>query len=507
RRQVLGPGIADRRGPGKGGPPAVASARRGRRRRAGAPARRRRLVRRARRQMDRQLIAGWRGLGGPAGDLGSRRPAAAHPFRRARILRRRHDRSPDHLARQSRPRAGDLTAVGHALQELREASAVDRRRARGGRRADRHGDALGRAVADHHAARARRARAAALDRDLQPRYPGRPRPPGRRGARSGPSGAARADRPGEGAAHRCPAGRSRRLRPLPPGAVPLEQAHPEGLRQAVEYFQQTIAADPTYAPAYAGLADSYSLLGFLGHEPREQAFRQAKAAAARAVALDGSLADAHASLGLVMLNNDWDGAGAERAYREALELNPSYAAAHHWLAAYLISAGRLDEAARHLRLALQLNPFSPTIVTATAEHALIVRDYDRAVEQARKAIELEPRYATAHEQLWYALHAKGKPAEAFAELAQTLSLSGYPETARRATRAYARAGYRAALLAACDHLADSRPGDTGGWLIAEAAALAGDRDRAIAWLETAFKRHDPSVLWLGQMWQWDGVRG
>jgi len=281
---------------------------------------------------------------------------------------------------------------------------------------------------------------------------------------------------------------------------------PEGLRQAVEYFQQTIAADPTYAPAYAGLADSYSLLGFLGHEPREQAFRQAKAAAARAVALDGSLADAHASLGLVMLNNDWDGAGAERAYREALELNPSYATAHHWLAAYLISAGRLDEAARHLRLALQLNPFSPTIVTATAEHALIVRDYDRAVEQARKAIELEPRYATAHEQLWYALHAKGKPAEAFAELAQTLSLSGYPETARRATRAYARSGYRAALLAACDHLADSRPGDTGGWLIAEAAALAGDRDRAIAWLETAFKRHDPSVLWLGQMWQWDGVR-
>ena len=282
---------------------------------------------------------------------------------------------------------------------------------------------------------------------------------------------------------------------------------PEGLHQAVEYFQRAIAADPTYAPAYAGLADSYSLLGFLGHEPREPAFQQAKAAASRALALDGSLAEAYASLGLVTLSMDWDGPGAERAYRKALALNPSYAAAHHWLAAYLISAGRFEEAAQHLRLALQLNPFSSTIVTSIAEQALMMRDYDRAVEQAHKAVELEPRYATAHEQLWCSLHAQGKPAEAIAELEQTLSLSGYPEAARRTASVYATSGYRAALLAACDRLAESRSGDTGGWLIAEIAALAGDRDRAIAWLAKAVDRHDPFVLWLEQMRQWDGLRG
>ncbi|HEY7213479.1 MAG TPA: protein kinase, partial [Thermoanaerobaculia bacterium] len=282
---------------------------------------------------------------------------------------------------------------------------------------------------------------------------------------------------------------------------------PEELHQAIKDFRKAIAADPTYAPAYAGLADSYILLGVLGYEPREQSFRQAKAAASRALALDGSLADAHASLGLVTLNFDWDGAGAERAFRKALELNPSSANAHQWLAGYLISVSRFDEAAQHLDIARQLNPFSPTIVANTAEYALIRGDYDRAVEQARKVIELEPRLALAHEQLWFALHAKDRPAEAFAEFQQTLSLSGYPEAARHAARVYAKSGYRPALLAACDHLERSRPGEWGGWLIAEAASLAGDRDRAIAWLEKAVEQRNPYVRWIGQLRQWDALRG
>jgi TolB-like protein/Tfp pilus assembly protein PilF len=282
---------------------------------------------------------------------------------------------------------------------------------------------------------------------------------------------------------------------------------PEGLHQAVDYFQRAIAADPTYASAYAGLADSYNLLGYLGHEPREESFRQARAAASRALALEGSLAEAHDSMGLVLLLADWDRSGAERAFRKALEINPSNATAHHWLAMDLLSASRLDEAARHLRIARQLDPFSSMIVVDMAVYAHMMGDYEGALEQARKAVELEPRLGFAHEQLWTALHAKGRWAEAFEEFKQTLSLWGYAETARRAAQVYAKSGYRAALGAACDHLEKSRHKDEGGWLVAEAAALAGDRERAIAELEKAVQRREPFVLWLEQMGEWQGLRG
>ncbi len=281
----------------------------------------------------------------------------------------------------------------------------------------------------------------------------------------------------------------------------------DGLRQAREDFWQAIAADPTYAPAYAGLADSYNLLGYMGHEPREASFRQARAAASQALALDASLAEAHASLGLVRMNADWDLTGAERAFRKALELNPSYAAAHHWLANDLMAAGRYGEAGQHLTIARQLNPFSATILTAISDHALMTGDDDRAVEKARDAVELEPLLGRTHEQLWCALHAKGRWDEAFEEYEQTLSLTGYAETARRAALVYATSGYRAALLAASHHLERARPGDETNRLIAQAAALAGDRERAIVWLEKAVVRREPFVLWLGQTEEWEGLRG
>lgn len=283
---------------------------------------------------------------------------------------------------------------------------------------------------------------------------------------------------------------------------------PEGLRQAAEDFRRAIALDPTYAPAYAGLADSYDLLGYLGYEPREPSFREARAAASRALELDGSLAEAHASMGLLLLNADWDRAGAERAFRKAIELNPSYAAAYHWLAIDLKSAGRLDEAAQNLALARRLNPFSPTVFANLASLAMIRGELDKAVEYARKVVELDPRLAVAHEHLWSALDAQGRWSEAFAELEQTLALEGAPETARLAARVYAASGYRAALLAVSRHLEGSgRADEQSGRMIATAATLAGDQERAITWLERAVARRDPFVLWLGQNREWQSLRG
>jgi tetratricopeptide (TPR) repeat protein len=270
-----------------------------------------------------------------------------------------------------------------------------------------------------------------------------------------------------------------------------------------------LTVDPTYAPAYAGLADSYNLLGYIGDEPRQASFRQAREAASRALALDGSLAEAHASLGLVLMLADWDLAGAERALRRAIELNPSYSSAHQWLAQSLFIENPLDkEAELHLSIARQLNPYSPIIAILLSEHAFELGNPDRALELARQAVELEPGFGSTHEQLWSTLHAKGRWAEAIKELEQTLSLSGYSEAARRAGDTYATSGYRAALLAVCDYLEKLHPekGDT-GWPFPQLAALGGDRERAIASLEKAFARREPFVLFLRQTIAFNSLHG
>src|SRR5439155_12331947 len=131
------------------------------------------------------------------------------------------------------------------------------------------------------------------------------------------------------------------------------------LRQALGYFQKAIAADPGYAPAYSGLADSYSLLGassVVGGLPPRQAMPEAKAAALKALQIDGTLAEAHVSLAEVYLLYEWDLAASEREFRRALELDPNYTAAHHWYSHCLLALGRTEESLAESKRALELEP-------------------------------------------------------------------------------------------------------------------------------------------------------
>lgn len=305
-------------------------------------------------------------------------------------------------------------------------------------------------------------------------------------------------------------------RPVDPMAYDLylqgryhwERRTREALEKAGGYFEQAIARDPGYAAAHAGLADTYALLGFLRYAPPAQAFARARAEARRALELDGSLAEAHASLGYILLFHDWNGRAAERELRHAVELNPSYASVHQWLWAYLSSAGRLVEAGQHLRTAAQLNPFSPTINVSMATQFLMLRDLDLTIEQCHKAIDLEPGYAPTYEHLWAALDRKGDEPEAFRAYEQALSLYGYREIATKSQRVYESSGYRAALAAAGDLLAREPDQDTAPVsLIAATFALAGEKDKALAWLERGVERREPFVLWLRQHVEWDGLRG
>ena len=166
------------------------------------------------------------------------------------------------------------------------------------------------------------------------------------------------------------------------------------LKQALGYFQKAIAADPGYAPAYSGLADSYSSLGassIVGGLPPRQAMPEAKAAALKALQIDGTLAEAHTSLAMVHLLYEWDLAACEKEFRRAIELDPNYTAAHHWYSHCLLPLGRTEESLAESKRALELEPLQLVVGIHLGWHYLYARQYDQAIEQFRKTLETGPR--------------------------------------------------------------------------------------------------------------------
>lgn len=175
----------------------------------------------------------------------------------------------------------------------------------------------------------------------------------------------------------------------------------ESLDRAISYFEAAIARDPDYAAAYSGLADCYSSLAFsfdIGSQRPVDVQPKARAAALKAIALDEALAEAHTSLAYVMLNYDWDWDGAEAEFKRSLLLNPGYAHGHHWYAHLLLSRGGTVEALAESYRALELDPLSPIMNLHLGWHYLYSQEYDRALDQLGKTLELDPNYGLAH---WY----------------------------------------------------------------------------------------------------------
>ena len=169
-----------------------------------------------------------------------------------------------------------------------------------------------------------------------------------------------------------------------------------GLLRSLDSFEKALAIDPQYALAHAGMADAYVILGGNGHRPPSDMFPKAKAAAERALALDGSLSQPHATLGLALTQYDWNFAGALREYGLAEQLNPSYATIPHWRAWTLAGPGRLEEALSNMRQAQSLDPLSLVINTQIGTMLHYLRRYEEADLTYRKALELDPRFPLAH---------------------------------------------------------------------------------------------------------------
>jgi len=280
----------------------------------------------------------------------------------------------------------------------------------------------------------------------------------------------------------------------------------EGFQQAIAYFQQAIAKDPSYARAFAGLADSYALLGSYSLAPQLDFMQKARAAALRALELDEKLPEAHTALALIVQNYDWDWQTAEKEYRRAIELNPNYVTAHHWYAEHLTYRGRFDEAFAESERARQLDPLSLIIAADNGAILYYSRQYDRAIEKWNAVLAMDPAFSRAH-LVRYAYVEKGRIADALAEVESYHPVDDTPWRWSSLAYIYGRSGQRAQALRALRKLEQinrRQPMDSAAILWAHVGI--GDKDQAFVWLEKAYREHSNTLITLKVEPGYDSLR-
>jgi DNA-binding winged helix-turn-helix (wHTH) protein/TolB-like protein/Tfp pilus assembly protein PilF len=282
------------------------------------------------------------------------------------------------------------------------------------------------------------------------------------------------------------------------------------LGASVAQFQRALQLDPRYALAEAGLADAYNLLGAYGSTLPRASLERAQAAARRALAIDDSLAEAHASLGFALAHHDHDWAHAEAEYRRALELSPGYATALQWLALCLAAEGRFDEAIATSRRAVAADPLSPIIATDLGRHLYYARRYPQAIDQLRAAVDLDPTFARAHQELGRALRQGGLLDVAVSELSRAVALSDRSSAAvAELASARAATGDRAGAEDLLTELSRRRASGTyvSGYHFAVAATALGNRERAVRELWSAYQDRFNWIVFVGVEPQFDPLRG
>jgi TolB-like protein/Tfp pilus assembly protein PilF len=283
----------------------------------------------------------------------------------------------------------------------------------------------------------------------------------------------------------------------------------ESLAQAIDQFETAIRLDPTFAPAYAALADCYNQLGTVmvgGGSPQQWRPRAAEMAI-KALQIDPELAEAHATLGYVRhYSGEW--AAAEKSLQRALVLNPSNTLGRIWYANYLSSRGRADEAIREVRLAEQLDPLSPIVGTNVGWVLINARRYDEAIDQLRRTIALDTAYPQAHSRLGaaYSFNQQHELAIAESELTVTLSQRS-PASLVALAQAYALAGRtREAEDLLNQRLADLPNQYVASGAIANVYAAMGRRDEALTWLERSLQERTNNIAYLAVEPVYDGLR-
>jgi len=287
----------------------------------------------------------------------------------------------------------------------------------------------------------------------------------------------------------------------------FNQRTESGMRASIAQYELAIRDSPEYAPAYAGIADSYVMLACRGMVPAKETFRRARSAARRAIELDRDLGDAHGSLAHVRLH-DWDWEGLEQDFKKATELNPSLAIVHYWYAEFLMCQGRRDAAIASTETAHRLDPLSPVIGSSLAMILYLARRYDQAETVLTDTLQRSPKHFLPHLRLGLVRVQQRRYDDAVSEIKLAIRLAGHStETLAALGMAYAAQGNadRAhRIVAQLERLRGKRyvlP-----YNIAKIYAAECDKKKAFEWLETAYEGGNPDLIELNSEPIFDGIR-
>lgn len=288
------------------------------------------------------------------------------------------------------------------------------------------------------------------------------------------------------------------------GRYHWNQRKPEDVNQAIKYFQEAIKLDPQYALAYTGLADCY-VLGNILQMPPKQAMPMAAEAARKALAIDNQLAEAHTSLAKIKLSYEWDWAGAEAEFKEAIRLNPGYATAHQWYGVYLSEMGRHDESVRERTTAQDLDPLSLSIATGLGRAFYWARRYDESITRLQATIPRDPNYADTYWSLGLAYEQKRMHPEAISAFQRAVELSkssesaeGKPEMLAVLAYAYVQAGKQSEARGILDQLKKNSTSERyiSPYAVSLIYIALNEKDSAFQNLQQAFQERDENFIHL-----------
>ena len=273
---------------------------------------------------------------------------------------------------------------------------------------------------------------------------------------------------------------------------------PKDMEMAMQYFELARKEDPSFALAYAGIANVWGTYALFGLLPTHEASPKAIAAAEKALELDNTLAEVHFVFAAVKTWLEWDWEAAEIAYRKAIELNPNYPDVRAYYSHFLFSMQRPDEAMFQIERTMELDPFNPLFQSLYGVDFMFMRRYDEAIEQFQKALKTVPNHGAALDALGLVFHQKRMYEKSLEQRTAYYASMGFEEGVKALTRGYEKAGYTGAMNSAAEVWEElSQATYVLPWLIAELYAYAGNKDKALDWLEKGFEVGDPNMPYVG----------
>jgi TolB-like protein/Tfp pilus assembly protein PilF len=282
---------------------------------------------------------------------------------------------------------------------------------------------------------------------------------------------------------------------------------PPELKKGIDFFQQAIALDPLFAAAYAGVADCYTALGYGSFMAPKEAFPKALEAATKALELDSTLAEPHASLGYYRFYYDWDWAAAEQEFRIAIALNPNYEFGYDWYGYYLTAMERYDEASVILKKAAELDPLSVLISTDMGFSIYYSGDYDKALKELETTLKLNPKFGLAHLWIGRAYQEKKMYRESIEEYRKTLLASpAWPVAFAAIGHVYGIMGEKEKAREILDTLVVlSKSRFVTSYGVALVYAGLGDKDKAFEWINKAYDERSNWLVWLKSDPRWSPI--